>query len=234
MLYFLNCKNNQKFSSVAVQTVALFCIVSTHLSIYASQYGHVWGEETRSGIWQPKSYELHHNGFELIKYPKKCENKSCITLHVGCTYADYSNLEEKVFSASVLIERHPNHPKQPNPFKVPNYSSKASIWLNDQKFPALLKRSSLFYAFFYGISYFWSVSFDAELFDKIPLRELQFQMESEDQLFKVQAVFDVSKEEEAFKHMKSICPRHTQEEPEQTSKRTLKKSLFPIKNLVQK
>lgn len=221
---------------ISIHFRVLLFALCFNLPVHATEHAHIWGEETRSGIWQPKSYELHHNGFELIKHPTKCENKSCITLHVGCTDANPSNLKEKVFSASVLIERHPSHPKQSNPFKVPNYSSKASIWLNDQRFPALLERSSLFYAFLYDTSYFWIVSFDAELFDKMPVKQLKFRMENENQLLKIQAVFDLSKEQEALKYMKSICtrPGSTQEEPEKTSKKILKKSLFPIKNLVQK
>ena len=206
-------KNKQKVFSFLIRAVILCCFVS--FPVYASKYSHVWGEETRSGIWQPKSYELHHGGFKSIKHPEKCERRSCITLHISCTYADYSNMKEKKFSANVLIERHPDHPKQPNPFKVPSYSAKTSIWLNDQKFQTSLERSSLFYSFLYGPAYFWTVSFDKELFDQIPVRELKFRMESEDQLLKIKAVFDLSKERGVFQYMKSICsrPEEKKEDP---------------------
>ena len=220
MFYFF--KNNWKASLISVGTLIFCCFIS--FPIYASKYGHVWGEETRSGIWQAKSYKLHHDGFRIIKYPEKCERRSCITLHISCTYADHSNLDQKKFSASVLIERHPDHPKQPNPFKVPSYSPKASIWLNGQKFPISLERSSLFHSFLYGLAYFWTMSFDKELFDKIPVRELKFRMESEDQLLKVQAVFDLSEDQGVFQYMKSICSRPGEKEED------VKKTPSPLVN----
>lgn len=199
---------NQDTFIFASRIGLLFCCVCIHFPSYAGRYAHVWGgKDTRSGIWQAKSYEVQHEGFQKIKSPEKCEQRSCITLHISCTYADYNNMEKKKFSASVLIERHPSHPKQPNPFRVPSYSPQANIWLNGQKFQANLVRSSLFVSFFYGVSYFWTVSFDAELFDIIPARQINFRMESEDQLLKVQALFDLSQELGVFKFMKSICSR---------------------------
>lgn len=212
MLDFFN--NNQKDITI-LRWIIFFCCL-LHSSSYASEYGHIWGEKNKKGTWRPKFYKVQHRGLSPIDYPEKCESKLCVSLHFGCEYV--SDNEQEKFRASIFVERHPHHPKRPNPFKVPSYSPKASIWLNDQKFQVSLERSSLLYSFLYEISYFWIVRFDAELFDIIPTHELRVQIESEEERLKTQAVFDLSKEQEDIKHIKSICPPSGEKEEETEKK----------------
>ncbi|MDE0151397.1 MAG: hypothetical protein OXK80_02720 [Bdellovibrionales bacterium] len=230
MLYFFN--NSQKDITILRWIIFFFCLL--HFSSYASEYGHIWGEEDRRGTWRPSSYEINHEGMTPIKYPEKCEYKSCITLYVSCTNSKSNNSDQKKFRASVSIERHPEHPQEMfHVLRIPSYSTSASIWLNGNKSQASLNRSSLIYSFMYNTSYFWSAYFDAELFDAIPVNEVKLQIESEGQLLKVQAVFDLSKEQEDLQYMKSTCP-HPGTAEEETVKKVRKKPFFSTKNLIQK